>query len=83
MTLDEKIREMLHERLIMDLDGVMEHIKDNEGFEQSMYPNRWDSNVDEILEPVMVTLWMLICDLVVEWIDANVPRAFYRELFVQ
>ena len=43
--------------------------------------HRWSDNVERYPPQLFAVVWMTIRHIALEWIDANVPLAWYRPVF--
>ena len=80
------ICQMMIERLegsgmfAQDAAKVLEIAKKTDGLE-SMVP-RWNDDASGYPSQLIPVIWLRIKELALEWIDANCPKAWYREMFV-
>ncbi len=44
---------------------------------------RWDEDASEYPAPLLIVLWLNARGTALEWIDQNLPRAFYRPMFLE
>jgi len=82
MTFEEKLMSMIIERglTIPDAGEIIALAKVDERI-VSM-DNRWTDNIEGYPDTMISLLWMSVKDIAVEWIDANCPKAWFRNLYV-
>ena len=83
MTIEEKLVEMLIENGMFDTQAkeVMELIKSDEANETMQ--GRWRDAPGDYPEVMLAVLWLSTRIKALEWIDENVPQAWYRPMFVE
>ena len=83
MNFEEKIKEMLTGSGMFDsqADAVMSAFKEDERFDS--FEGRWHEEVDAY-PPVMVqVVWLGVKRVGLEWIEENIPDAWYKPLFME
>ena len=48
----------------------------------SAMERRWNDQVDDYPPQLLAVLLMSVNTAALEWIDANLPKAFYRDMFL-
>lgn len=81
MTFEERIKLELVGNGLFDsqADEVLSLAK-NEKTLDSM-KDVWQKDVDQYPESVLVTTWITVKCVALDWIDTNLPQAFFRPLF--
>ena len=44
--------------------------------------DRWHDRVDDYPVAMRAVIWLGVCQSALAWIDANLPRAWYRPMFL-
>ncbi len=44
---------------------------------------RWDEDASKYPAPLLIVLWLNARETALAWIDQNLPRAFYRPMFLE
>jgi hypothetical protein len=64
--------------------AVMDGVVSNPAMEFMSVKGRWDEPIEDYKEgPILRILMVLIKDSAVDWIDANKPKHWAREMFVR
>lgn len=81
MTIEQKIKTMLVEYGLMpaQAEAVFAAMKTDPVNE--VMQGRWEDELIDYPPEFISAAWMSACTHAVEWIDKNLPRAFYRSLF--
>ena len=81
MTFEDKVKEMLVENGMFDnmADAVLEAVKTDEANEAMA--DRWQDDIESYPSVMLAVLWVSTERHAVEWIDANLPMAWFRPLF--
>lgn len=81
MTIEETLVEMLVDCGMFDSDAkaVMERVKADKGNEAMSM--RWRDGIEGYPEQLLAVLWLSTKRHAVEWIDDNIPLAWYRPMF--
>lgn len=82
MTIEEKLVEMLVNDGMFDTQAnqVMERVKSNKINEAMI--GCWGDATEGYPETLFMPLWASTKDHALEWIDENLPQAFFRPMFV-
>lgn len=80
-TIEQKILEMIEERGMMadEARTVLAHIKDTES--QVSMKGVWYRKAEDYPLSFLTALWMNVEREVLDWIDDNIPLAWYRPMF--
>jgi hypothetical protein len=81
MTIEDKIKEMLVGRGMFDGQAaeVMKIVKAKDIHESMMH--RWDDNMEDYSQALLVVLWASAKATALEYIDAECPLAWFRPMF--
>ena len=81
MTIEEKLIEMLINNGMDDVQAkqVMERVKAAKA--NAAMTQRWSDAVEDCPEDLFKPLWISTEDHALEWIDANLPLAWFRPMF--
>jgi hypothetical protein len=82
MSIEEKIEQLLQQNGMFpdQAKAVMARVKDDEA--NSPMSDRWGDSADEY-PPVIISLaWLSAKHHAIEWIDENLPKAWFRPMFV-
>lgn len=80
MTIEEKIRQRLDERGVWGdhQDAIVEASKQSVKLEAMK--DRWQEDVDGHFSATIAATWLSVCYVALDWIDENLPQAFFRPL---
>ena len=78
MNIETKIKSMLEEHGMWGkgVDAVMSKAKDE------IPDMNWNDNISGYPLPLIAVIWLTTKRLALQWIDENLPRAWYRPMFV-
>lgn len=82
MTLEEKLRQLLVEHGLFEsqADAVIQSVKADDANEAML--GRWGDAVDDYPPQMLAMLWLSTKRHALSYIDANLPLAWFRPLFV-
>jgi hypothetical protein len=81
MTVEEKIRQLLEEHGVIwkdHRDAILEASKQSTQLE--VMKDRWEDDVDGHFGTTIFGTWLAVCNVALDWIDENLPQAFFRPL---
>lgn len=81
MTIEQRLTKMCFDNgmFLTNAQAVMDLVTSKEN--EPLFPNmvrRWADNEDEYPSQLLAVLWFGVKSIAVNWIDANVPQAWYR-----
>lgn len=81
MTIEDKIREMLESRGLFGSQAsqVIEKAKGDKVLEPMKV--RWGDHVESYPPSFLPVLWLCVKANALEWIEDNLPRAWFRPMF--
>lgn len=81
MTFEEKIKELLvgNGMFPHQSDEVMERIKTDEAHKSMK--RRWTDSVDDYPPQMIQIVWLIAKQHALEYIDENLPKAWFRPMF--
>lgn len=84
MTTREKLKEMLTSKGMFDTQADLVLEKAIPKIEKLTpgYNITWDRPAKEYPNSVYIALWITLSETALEWIDENLPRAYFRSMFV-
>ena len=82
-TIEEKLKQMLIDKgLFEDMaEEIMQQVKADDI--NAVMTNRWGEPVEGYPGSVLAVLWISTRDTALEWIDENLPNAWFRPLFAE
>ena len=81
-TIEQKLTQRLVDNgLFEDMaEKIMQQIKaDDNGTMQG----RWGDSIEDYPDIMLAVLWVTVRDTALEWIDENLPNAWFRPLFAE
>ncbi len=83
MTTREKLKKMLVDKGMFEdqAEEVMEMAIPKIEELTPGYRITWDRPADEYPAPLYSIFWLTLKEVAIKWIDANVPKAWYRPMF--
>lgn len=84
MTVKDKLKEMLTSRGMFDTqaDNVLQEAIPNIEALTPDYKISWDDSAAAYPAPLYAVMWLPLRDAALKWIDANLPQAWFRPMFV-
>ena len=80
INIETKIKNMLEENGMWgkSVDAVMSKAKEA----IPDMKNRWGDDINDYFNPLVAFIWGITKNIALEWIDENLPEAWYRPMFV-
>ena len=80
INIETKIKNMLEENGMCgkSADAVMNKAKEA----IPDMKNRWGDDINDYPNPLVAVIWVTTKNIALEWIDENLPKAWYRPMFV-
>lgn len=82
-TTKERLKEMLTSKGMFETqaDAVLEEAIPKIESLVSDYKFTWDRPAEEYPDTLYVLIWIIISEVALEWIDKNIPLAWFRPMF--
>jgi len=80
MTIREKMEQMLFEHGMFESQA--KEVMDKVEKEEVEMKGRWDDEETDYPTPMINVAWIAVKHHALEWIDANLPKAWYRPMFL-
>ena len=82
MTFEDKIKELLenHGMFGRQITEVLSYAKNHELLKT--IEGKWHEDIEGYPQTMVTVIWLSMKVIVIEWIDAECPQAFFRPMFI-
>ena len=81
MTIEQWLRSKLYGNGLFN-DGAIDSVIESTKADENNAGIKWEDSMDDFSPQFRNLLFVVTCRYALKWIDANLPGAFYRSLFV-